>query len=632
MAAPTNSASLALTGNTSATSYTPALSTLASGAAVGDKVQVFLAFDGNPTVALSSQSTTDGWVLVAQAADSTNACKGALLRFLVKAAGTIPDPTVTWSGNESVTGYANLIKIATAGKVLSQFAIGANSQGSSTNPNPPASTNDTGATQDVLFHAYWAGDGVTASTAGPTNYTGHASQTISNAANGCSVGFAMRTVNGVVNAGSEDPGTFTRATEQWVSYTTSCIEIDPVQHDCTATNVATSAPEITSATLGHIYNLGDGDVVGGPPEITVATLSQKHVLGSQTVATTAPEITQATATFVDTSSRVMVSWIEFEALVVETDTTPVLTADPGSYVITGVDATIGVGRGALIAAPGAYNITGQPANILYGHTLIAAPGAYNITGTATGLTKGGFLTANPGAYNITGTAAALLAGWKLDATVPGSYVITGQPVSLLVGRILPANVGSYIITGTAATVSKGGTLDATAPGSYVITGVAANLLFGHTLIAAPGSYLITGTAAATARGYTITAVPGSYFLTGIPLDYGRIYALATDVGSYLITGQDADFRVETLADIIPLPDPLVIFRHQEAEIVRVPKLNELARQVFYNRSDVLSMAELAMLAPEMGGRVHVWDTANGYRPAYADGLNWRDAVDGTVLI
>lgn len=249
MAAPINSSSLALTGNTGTASYTPSLSVLASGAAINDKVQVVLAADGIPVFALDAASITAGWVLVQQAADATNACKGCLLRFIVKAAGTIPDPTITWSGNEAVTGYANLIKPVTAGKILSQFGPATPSQGSSTNPDPPAITNDSGATADVLYHTYWIGDGVVASTAAPTNYTNHASQTISNAANGCAVGMGLRTVNAVAASGVENPGVFTRATEQWVAFTTSCIEVDPpplaapadATHGHTADALTTSA-------------------------------------------------------------------------------------------------------------------------------------------------------------------------------------------------------------------------------------------------------------------------------------------------------------------------------------------------------------------------------------------------------
>jgi hypothetical protein len=64
------------------------------------------------------------------------------------------------------------------------------------------------------------------STVAPTNYGNHQSTGIANAG-GCAIGTADRTVNALANAGTENPGTFTRATEQWVAVTLGYYEISP---------------------------------------------------------------------------------------------------------------------------------------------------------------------------------------------------------------------------------------------------------------------------------------------------------------------------------------------------------------------------------------------------------------------
>lgn len=74
------------------------------------------------------------------------------------------------------------------------------------------------------------------------------------------------------------------------------------------------------------------------------------------------------------------------------------------------------------------------------------------------------------------------------------------------------------------------------------------------------------------------------------------------------------------------------FQHQEVEIVRVPKLNGLAQIAFEDMLDVVDMATLATLAPEMGLEVHVTDAPGGYTQAYANGFNWCRMTDGSILI
>lgn len=340
-----------------------------------------------------------------------------------------------------------------------------------------------------------------------------------------------------------------------------------------------------------------------------------------------------------------------------------ITADVGSYIYTGVAASLLWGHQLTGgAAVGSYSITGVAATIGRNLQLTggAAVGNYALTGQTAGLLKNYQLTAGAavGSYNLTGQTASLLKGFQLTGgAASGSYTYIGVDANMFVdttGYTITADEGTYAITGVAATFVRTYIAPLT-PGSYTITGTAANLLTGRYLTggAGVGSYTYTGVATTFLRSYVTPANVGSYVISGVDATLLKTMSLIADIGSYvitgtptnfkwfrlepaigsyIITGQAATFEIADLADIIPIPNPLVIFRHQEAEIVRVPKLNELARQVFVRQSDVLSMAELTALAPTMGLQVHVWDAPGGYTPAYADGFNWRQLSDGTVLI
>jgi hypothetical protein len=226
MAAPTRNAFLALTGNAGATTYTPSIATLRTGCLARDVIILFIATDGNPTLTLGGTSAADGWVIMNQTASGT-ACKLARLRYAVAVDGSAPDPTINLSASEAITGHGIRVR-PTAGMALSFHASVAPATGAATaNPNPAAVANGSGAAQDSYFVAHWAGDGIVLSTVAPTNYANHQSQAISNAANGCSIGTADRTI-ALANAASEDPAVFTRVAEDWAAATVGLYESTPV--------------------------------------------------------------------------------------------------------------------------------------------------------------------------------------------------------------------------------------------------------------------------------------------------------------------------------------------------------------------------------------------------------------------
>lgn len=158
-----------------------------------------------------------------------------------------------------------------------------------------------------------------------------------------------------------------------------------------------------------------------------------------------------------------------------------LTANPGTYSLTGGTASLKVGR-KITANAGSYTLSGGSAVLKAGRRLTANAGTYSLTGGSATLTKSvaGIsytLTANPGTYALTGGAASLKAGRQITA-LAGAYGITGGSAQLKTGRVLTAVAGSYQVTGGSATLTKTGAVAYTLtalPGVYQLTGGSAEL-------------------------------------------------------------------------------------------------------------------------------------------------------------
>lgn len=165
-----------------------------------------------------------------------------------------------------------------------------------------------------------------------------------------------------------------------------------------------------------------------------------------------------------------------------------LTADAGSYALTGTANALTRGGDYLTADSGTYALTGTNNVLRTGNWLVADAGTYTLTGTAAGYIVT-FVNSTPGSYTLTGTAAALRAG----------------------NRII-GNAGSYTLTGTAAVLSTEGTFYLIADvGAFVLSGTAASLLQANrTMSAIPGSFAYSGSTAAL----TYNLEPSDFELVG----------------------------------------------------------------------------------------------------------------------
>jgi hypothetical protein len=167
------------------------------GITAGDLLICIFSVDGAPTCTASS-----GWTKLGQA--SNVAVVTQAIFYKVAAGGDTL--TITTSAAEQSSHI--VLRIAGAGSTIT----GTPANGSSTNSNPPS--HNAGSSQKYLWVATRGGDSTTVPTAIPTNYSSGTHY----AAAGTG-GASTSTATRQYEIQTEDPGTWTVATEEWVCWT-----------------------------------------------------------------------------------------------------------------------------------------------------------------------------------------------------------------------------------------------------------------------------------------------------------------------------------------------------------------------------------------------------------------------------
>jgi hypothetical protein len=260
-APPVLSRSTGASAASDSTSYTPDLSGLTI--TTGKSVLIIVSSDGNPDLTTSS---TDWLRLGITVPDATNAVSGVAF---VKLKATGSDALVVNSSQSQQYTHASFC--IDAGDNPSFWIAAAT--GSSTNTNPP--NNDTLLSRDILWIATRSGDAQVVATGAPTNFTNLQSQAAAGA-NGASTNTAERTLT----AQSLDPGTFTSATEQWVSFTIAVWAGDPPLTEFAA---ARDHPTNNALALqvGHSHMTGYGAVNAGSMSGDAIKLSYPQLLADE---------------------------------------------------------------------------------------------------------------------------------------------------------------------------------------------------------------------------------------------------------------------------------------------------------------------------------------------------------------
>lgn len=208
----------AVSATTNNTTWSPGWTfSLDTATVAGDRVRwvAIITADGNPTL---TETGGNSWTKHGQASDSTLAVTCAIFTYedtFGSGAGSSPLITISSTASEQFSGVLFALKVATGARV--GFLLSSSSQGSSTNSAPPVLTNDSGASRDIFVAAGRSGDSTVIATAAPTNYT-NLQSIAGGGPNGASTNGAERQIT-IASAGTENPGTFTSATEQWVCFT-----------------------------------------------------------------------------------------------------------------------------------------------------------------------------------------------------------------------------------------------------------------------------------------------------------------------------------------------------------------------------------------------------------------------------
>lgn len=185
------------TGRTSTTDTTGHSITMPTGITAGNLLICIFSVDGAPTCTASS-----GWTKLGQASYSTVVTQAIF--YKVAAGGDTL--TITTSVVEQSSHI--VLRIAGAGSTIT----GTPANGSSTNSNPPSY--NAGSSKKYLWVATRGGDSTIVPTYIPTNYSS-GTQYAAAGTGGASTSTAARQYE----IQTEDPGTWTVATEEWVCWT-----------------------------------------------------------------------------------------------------------------------------------------------------------------------------------------------------------------------------------------------------------------------------------------------------------------------------------------------------------------------------------------------------------------------------
>lgn len=172
-------------------------------------------------------------------------------------------------------------------------------------------------------------------------------------------------------------------------------------------------------------------------------------------------------------------------------------------------------------------------------TLTADAGSYAVSGSTADLLRSLILSGDAGAYTVSGATASLLRSKLLSADA-GTYSVAGQAADLLRALVLTGDAGSYTLTGAAATLAVSGDTTLTAEaGSYSVSGSPADLLRALQMGADAGAYTTSGQSADLLRALVMAAESGNYPISGAQADLLRSLLMDAEAGTLSITGEAA---------------------------------------------------------------------------------------------
>lgn len=227
------------TGVSAASDTTSHTITLPANIVVGETLLVVFSVDGDPTVTVDTGFSGINWVVLGQSSNSTVVTQAIVYKAVAEGGDVLRLTTSTSQQSSHISR-----RMANAGAIDATFA-----NGSSTNSNPPSHTPAVGNAR-YLWVVTRTGDSTVQATAAPSGFRLFQTRAASGA-NGAVCALAERHEHLSV----KDPGTFTSASEQWVSATIAVQALSPqpltqesqFEHLAVATILATTNLKDTSS-------------------------------------------------------------------------------------------------------------------------------------------------------------------------------------------------------------------------------------------------------------------------------------------------------------------------------------------------------------------------------------------------
>lgn len=378
--------------------------TLPTGSTSGDLVVVWVTVD-NPSTTNITAST--GWTQLFHHVAGSNVVKHAAFARVLDG-GANDTLTITGAAQDYCVSSARITDHGVTDPAT-DIKVGTPAAATSGSANPPSL--DAGASDDWLWLASAGVDFTTGNTisADPANYSNVDNRTSASSTSSCGQRVAKRSNT----TQTEDPGTFTNTSQEWVAGT---IAIPPESGtaDATATPGKISAPVTLPAVA-----VSAGWTVGLAAIAAPATLP---AVTAQVAAIPTPAAIAAPSILPAVVART--GWTVSPVAVPVPSTTPPVTPSAGS---TTSPAPI-LAPSSLPAASARAGATGSPAPILAPATVpaVAARAGWTValaailapsTLPAVAVTAGGGATASPGAIAVASTlpAAVARAGWTVGA-------------------------------------------------------------------------------------------------------------------------------------------------------------------------------------------------------------------------
>jgi len=459
--------------------------TMPSGIAVGDLLLCFATVDAptaGDSIALDAGAASQEWTTLHQSAGpGTNVMRGAVFGKIADGSDTLTldaaaqdyDAYVVCIKDHGITNISQLVNGASPNLLIP-------ATGTTGNANPPSV--DLGRVEGMLWLAVAMVDATTGNTISgvPSGYTALGT-TLTSASSTSSVLMQIARLESSSDQ-SEDPGTFTNTSRNWIAYTVG-IPYKPAPQSVTlvAATAATSARALT---------------------ITPGAVSRS--LTTTTIATSARPLTPSTTT--------PPSGVTLSPATAATSARP-LTVTPGAVSRALTTTTVAVSARPLTVTPGAVSValapavaatSARPLGLIYAQTVALATSAVVTSARPLGITPGAVTRAlAPASVAVSARPLGVTPGSTTRAVAPASVAVSARPLTPTPGAVSIAAAPVTVATSARPLgVTAGAVTVAAAPAVAAVSARPLGVVAGAVTVAlAP--------AAATVSARPLGVTPGA---------------------------------------------------------------------------------------------------------------------------